>query len=96
MPRLKCDVAPADWQWMTAVIDHFLAFDKDRSGAISKDEFPALYASLKTRYKDLPEMSHFLANLDVDNSGTVTLKVTPSLLYPDLSAVSVQFLVVTH
>lgn len=63
-----------DAAWLKAVITHFQYFDKDRSGLIQKAELPALYASLKGAGHQLPAMDHFLANIDVNADGCVSLQ----------------------
>lgn len=38
---------PLQPQWLGHVTSHFAYFDKDHSGTISRDEFPALYKNLR-------------------------------------------------
>jgi Ca2+-binding EF-hand superfamily protein len=60
---------------MKRVVDHFQYFDKDRSGVISRDEFPPLYENLKKAGHRLPSIEHFMANIDEDGDGSISLRV---------------------
>ncbi|EGD81206.1 hypothetical protein PTSG_11241 [Salpingoeca rosetta] len=63
-----------EWaQWLQVTTDHFNYFDKDRNGAISREEFASLYDNLKQSY-DLGSLDDALAELDANHDGSISLK----------------------